>query len=101
MTDLDALIARARSATVERGAAERYVRELDRWARPARAPRRWVPWLAAGLAAAAIVVALWPRTASIAPVRIGDHVAIVADGSTAYRVARADADATEIAIEHG
>ncbi|HEX3473867.1 MAG TPA: hypothetical protein VHT91_02435 [Kofleriaceae bacterium] len=61
MTDLDRLIERARSATVDRGEAERYVRELDRWAQPTPAPRRrWVPWLAAGAAAVVVVlVVLW------------------------------------------
>jgi hypothetical protein len=105
MTELDALIDRARSATVERARAERYVRELDRWARavPVRAPRRWVPWLAAGVAAAAaMLVALWWRgDAAIAPVQIGDQVAILAAPGTAYRVVRSDAAGTEIAVERG
>src|SRR4051812_32120613 len=106
MTELDALIERARSATVDRAQAERYVRELDRWARPvpARAPRRWVPWLAAGVAAtAAVLVALWWRGAAApgTPVQIGDQVAILAAPGTAYRVVRSDAAGTEIAVERG
>lgn len=107
MTRLDGLIERARAADVNREAAERYVRELDRWARPAVRPhRRWLPWLAAGVAAAAVVVlaVLWWSSSQAAPwvpVRIGDRVAIVADPATAYRVVRADAGETAIAIERG
>lgn len=106
MTELDTLIERARSATVDRRVAERYVRELDRWARPEPPARRWVPWLAAGFAIAAAVIAVlrWPSsTPSVAdmPVRIGERVAIVAAPETAYRVVRADAEGTEIAVERG
>jgi hypothetical protein len=108
MTDLDALIERARSATVERSAAERYVRELEirERERAAPRPRRWVPWLAAGFAAAAAVVALlWLRGGAPgelgAPLPIGARVAIVAEPGTSYRVVRADADGTAIAVERG
>jgi hypothetical protein len=105
MTDLDRLIERARSANVDRGEADRYVRELDRWARsaPAAPPRRWVPWLAGGLAAAAavLVVLWWRGGAAIAPVQIGNQVAILAAPGTAYRVVRSDPAGTEIAVEHG
>jgi hypothetical protein len=108
MTDLDRLIERARSATVDRGEAERYVRELDRWARsaPTAPPRRWVPWLVAGVAAAAavLVVLWWRGDAAIAPatpVQIGNQVAVLAAPGTAYRVVRSDPAATEIAVEHG
>jgi len=106
MTDLDRLIERARAADVNRDAAERYVRELDRWVRPVVRPqRRWLAWLAAGGAAAAAVVlaVLWGASpvAVPLPVRIGDRVALVADPATAYRVVRADAGETAIAIERG
>src|SRR6185436_16421904 len=97
--NLDALIARARAATVDRAEAERYVRELERWARPA--PRRWVPWLAAGLAAAAIAIAVVRlagraevAVAAVAPVQVGDRVTIVAEPAAAYRLVRAGADDT-------
>lgn len=106
--DLDALIDRARSAAVDRGEAERCVRELDRWAgrAPEPASRRWVPWLAAGAAAAAAVLAVlwWRGDAAIdpgAPVQIGDRVAIIAAPGTGYRVVRSDAAGAEIAIDHG
>lgn len=108
MTDLDALIERARHTNVDHSEAERYVRELDRWARPApeSPPHRWGPWLAAGFAAAvvALVVMRWRGDAAIeprTPVRIGDHVAILAAPETEYRVVRSDAAGTEIAVEHG
>jgi hypothetical protein len=80
MRDLDALIARARDATVDREAAERYVRELDRGARPVTARRRWVPWLAAGLAAAAVVAFVMLRggdeAGALTPVQLGDRPAV-------------------------
>src|SRR5262249_56220205 len=68
--------------------------------------RGWVPWLAAGVAAAAaVLVALWwqgdAAIAPRAPLQIGDHVAILAAPGTAYRVVRSDAAGTEIAVEHG
>jgi hypothetical protein len=101
------VIARARAATVHRAAAERYVGELDRWARPAPQPRRWVAWLTTGGAAvvAAVVVALWiagrAPSETLTPVRIGDRVAIIAAPASVYRVVRADPGATEIAIDRG
>src|SRR5262245_51428020 len=107
MTDLDTLIERARGASVDRAEAERYVRELDRWAPPAPGPRRWVPWLLPAVAILAFVVVLLnlhqnsahPPLAPRLPVLIGDRVAIVAAPSTAYRVVRADRDSSEIAVE--
>jgi hypothetical protein len=105
MSDLDALVTRARNATVDRAAAERYVDELDRWARPAARPRRWVPWLAASalVAAAAIALVLWrgQHDEPVTAVWIGDQVAIVAAPATGYRVVRAGPDDTEIAVERG
>jgi hypothetical protein len=107
MTDLAALIERARGASVDRTEAERYVRELERWARPVPQPRRWSSWLVPAVAAAAAVavVVLWlGQSAPVAarlPIQIGDRVAIVAASGTAYRVVHADRDASEIAIERG
>lgn len=103
MTDLDALIERARGASVDRAAASRYVRELDRWAQPPVRPSRAPLWLAFGVAvaAAATVVLVWPRGAARAPLFVGDRVAVVAAPDTAYRVVQASAGETEIAVEHG
>jgi hypothetical protein len=109
MTELDTLIERARGASVDRAEAERYVRELDRWAQPVPRPRRWVPWLAPAVAVLAFVVVLLhlaqnsglPPPAQRLPVLIGDRVAIVAAPGTAYRVVRADRDSSEIAVERG
>jgi len=105
MTELDALIERARGATVARDAAERYVRELDRWARPAAPVRGWVPWLAAavaiGIAIAAVGIGRSGRVPTEAAVQIGDRVAIVPAADTAYRVVHADADDTTIAVDRG
>ncbi|MGE0868646.1 MAG: hypothetical protein AB7P03_08795 [Kofleriaceae bacterium] len=105
MSELDALIQRARDANVRRDVADGYVRELDRWAQRPAAPRRWVPWVVSGLAvAAAIAVFVMRRpdvTAIDSPIHIGDRVAIVADPNTTYRVMRADGDATTIAVDRG
>lgn len=108
MTDLDTLIERARSASVDRAEAERYVRELDRWARPVPRPQRWVPWLVPAVAVLAFVVVLlcWPGqsapvVASRLPIWIGDRVAIIAAPGTAFRVVRADRDSSEIAVDRG
>lgn len=112
MTDLDHLVERARRAEVRSDAADAYVRELERWARPARAaPLRWlVPGIAAAAVAAIAIAIVWPRAAgpnvpaaavASAPVRVGDRVAIVADPGTEYRVVAATADETRIAIERG
>ena len=102
---IDRLVECARSAEVDRAAAERYVAELDRWARPAPPARRWVPWLAGGLAAAVALLALWWRGGAAlerpAPVQIGDRVAIVAAPGAVYRVMRADPGGTEIAVDRG
>jgi hypothetical protein len=105
MTELDAVIDRVRRATVNRAAAERYVRELDRWAGHEARGRR-VPWFAAAcVVAAALAVALWPRgeapREAVAPVWLGERVALVAEPATAYRVVHADAATTEIAVERG
>lgn len=108
MTRLDHLIEQARAATVDRDAAERYVRELDRWARPAEPPvRRW-RWLVlgvgAGLAAAAVaLLVVWPGApaADLAPVRVGPQVAVVADPDSLYHVVRTSHDATVVEIERG
>jgi hypothetical protein len=108
MTRLDQMIEHARAATVDRDAAERYVRELDRWARPAVPAPLW-RWLmlgaGAGLAAAAIalVVIGWPRATDddLAPVRVGPQVAVVADADSLYHVVRTDHDATVVEIERG
>lgn len=105
MTQLDDLIARARAADVDRAAASRYVRELDRWARPMAAPRRW-PWLLLPVFAGALVLVLWragdraPSSADL-PVQIGDRVAIVAAPETQYRVLSAERDETTIAVDRG
>jgi hypothetical protein len=99
---------------VRAGPADAYVRELARWAAPA--PRRWLPWLVAGAAAAAAVAfALWPRgtqtieiavrpvhvDVAAAPIAIGERVAIVVEPGTAFRVLRADHDETRIAVDRG
>jgi hypothetical protein len=105
MTRLDAAIATARTATVDRAAAERYVRELERWAgRPA--PRRRWPWLAGGAASAVVAAAvallvLGRRAPEPRAIQVGAQVAVVAAPDTAYRVVRADRGATEIAVERG
>jgi len=105
MTDLDGLIERARSATVDRGAAERCVYELERRERVAPRPRRWLPWLAAGLAAAAAAIVLWSWREPPRPlgevVAISDRVTVVADPDTVYRVAHSGADDTTITVERG
>ena len=108
MTDLDHLVARARTAPVRRATAEAYVRELERWARPASPSRAWLPWLAGGLALAAVAVLAIvatrgpaPRPLAAAPVQVGDRVAIVAEPGTSYRVVAATESETRIAIEHG
>lgn len=106
MTDLDALIERARSATVDRAAAERHVRELERQGQAAPEPRRWLPWLAGGLAAAvaaAVVLWLWPEPPGSpgAPVAIGDRVTVIADPDTVYHPAHTGADDTTITVERG
>jgi hypothetical protein len=102
---VDRLVDRARTAVVDRAAAERCVDELERWARPQAAAPRWVPWLAAGLAAAAtIALALWWRAGALerpGPVVLGDRVAIMAAAGTVYRVIRAEAGDTELAVERG
>jgi hypothetical protein len=116
MADLDTLVDRARRATVRASAADVYVRELARWAVPA--PRRWLPWLVAGATAAAAVVAIvvWPHDTqtieiavrpvhvdapAAAPIAIGERVAIVVEPGTSFRVIRADAGETRIAVERG
>jgi hypothetical protein len=106
MIDLDALIERARSATVDRAAAERYVSELERRERAVPRPRRWVPWLAGGLAAAAAAAAalrLWPDPPHPpgAPVAISDRVTVIADPDTVYHPAHTGADDTTITVERG
>src|ERR1051325_494526 len=114
MADLDTLVERARGATVHAGPADAYVRELARWAAPA--PKRWLPWLVAGAAAAAAVTfALWPRDTqtieiavrpvhidvAAAPIAIGERVAIVVEPGTEFRVLRASDDETGILVERG
>src|ERR1044071_7023661 len=105
MTDLDALIERARSATVDRAAAERYVRELERRGRVAPRSRWWLPWLAGGLAAAAaaIVLWLWPEPSRLLGelVAISDRGTVVADPDTEYHVAHGGVDDTTITVERG
>src|SRR5215468_6068321 len=101
--DLDALIERTRSATVDRSAAERYVGELERRERAAPRSRRWLPWLAGGLATAATVVValwLWPEPPG-APEPIGDRVTIIVDPDTVYSRAHIGADDTTITVESG
>ncbi|HSR97472.1 MAG TPA: hypothetical protein VLM79_10500 [Kofleriaceae bacterium] len=119
MVDLDAVIRRARSATVRRDAAEAYVRELERstdgssdlgWSRTPDELRR-PSWLAPTLAIAAVVVVvslaagllLTPRgqPPPLAAVRIGERVAIVAEPGTVYRIVRASGDETAIEVERG
>jgi len=101
---VDHLVECARNAVVNRAVAERYVQELDRWARPGPPVRRRVPWLAAGLAPV-VVLALWwrsgPALEPTAPVQIGARVAIVSAPGTLYRVVRADEGGTEIAVDRG
>src|SRR5690349_16604975 len=108
MVDLDAVIRRARSATVRRDAAEAYVGALERSTEEPRVigrghtadPSRRRPfWLAPTLAIAGVVVAvalaasvfLTPRGDSppVAAVRVGERVAIVAEPGTVYRILRA------------
>ncbi|MGE0550309.1 MAG: hypothetical protein AB7O24_03700 [Kofleriaceae bacterium] len=107
MSNLDALIQRAREATVRHDIAEGYVRSLDQWAQRAQtsAPRRWLPWLVTAVAIAAAIVALAIRrpqaTVVATAVRLGDRVAIVADADTVYRVARAERETTTITVERG
>jgi hypothetical protein len=106
MADLDGLVQNARDVAVRADAADRYVRELERWAPPVVSRRPW--WLVgagAAVAAAAIVALVVVRRPGseqpLAPVRIGDRVAIVADVGTSYRVLDATADETRIAIDDG
>ncbi len=109
MTDLDQLVERARGLSVRADAADAYVRELDRWARAAHPRPNRLAWLVPALAAAAAIAAfvLWPRartpatTAAATPVQVGEHVAIVADPGTAYRVIAATQSETRIAVDHG
>src|ERR1043165_4916061 len=100
MVDLDAVIRRARSATVRRDAAEAYVRELERstsqkdshdaprdlgWSHASDA-FRWPRWLVPTLAiAAGVVIALSvgiilaPRSAPtpLAALRVGGRARLV------------------------
>jgi hypothetical protein len=112
MSDLDTLIERARSAAVHRADAERYVREIERRAQDSARPRRWVPWLAAGLAAAAAVAALllWGKGRDRGPGQPGEAIAlralsnrvtIVAEPDTVYRVERAGSESTKVVVERG
>lgn len=109
---LDKLVDRARETTVRRDVADAYVRELDRWARPEPQRRAWIPWFAAGLAAAtAVAIVLWVRptgpstigalATAPAPVQVGERVAIIATEGTAYRVVAASNGETRIAVDHG
>ena len=109
MTRLEDMLARARSLEVRDEAADRYVAELSRWARPAAEHRRSrVPWFAAGfgLAAAAAVILLLvlrpaEHTAGDAGLRLGERVAIIAEPNTQYRVLAADHDRTDVLVERG
>jgi hypothetical protein len=106
MVDLDAMIERARDAAVRRDIAEAHVRELERWTARS-APRRWLGWLAGAAAATAVAAALAMVVArragapDVAPIRIGDRVALVAEPGTAYRIVRAGGDDTAIEIARG
>jgi hypothetical protein len=118
MVDLDAVIRRARSATVRRDAAEAYVRELERstdesreqsWSRTPDELRR-PSWLAPTLAIAAVVVVALAAGLFLTPhsqpppraaVRIGERVAIVVEPGTVYRIVRAGGDETTIEVERG
>ena len=104
--NLDQLVDRARGLAVRTDVAETYVRDLDRWARPERTRRTWIPWLATGLATAAAIVvfALWSRAtpAMLAmPVQVGDRVTIIAEPGTSYRVVAASDAETRIAVDRG
>jgi hypothetical protein len=107
MVNLDAMIERARNAAVRRDIAEARVRELERWTARS-APRRWRGWLAAcGAAATAVAIAIAVMVArrgdspDIAPIRIGDRVALVAEPGTSYRIVRAGGDDTAIEVDRG
>lgn len=103
MLDVDALIHRARGATVRRDVAETYVRELERWTsrRPARSWRAWALAAAAAAGAAIVVLMLRGGASALTPVRIGDRVAIVVEPGTSYRILRAGPDDTTIEVDHG
>src|SRR5206468_6669398 len=101
MSELDTLLRTARDAEVSREAADAYVRELARWARPA--PRRaWLPWaIAATTAAVAAVLLIVVRPAQVRDVEsiaVGERVAIVASPGARYRVIAATPDQTRIAV---
>jgi hypothetical protein len=103
MVDLDALIQRARGATVRREVAEAYVRELERWTsrRKTRPWRAWALATAAAAAAATLVLVLRADGPELTPVRIGDRVAIVVEPGTSYRIVHASPDDTAIEVDHG
>lgn len=105
MSDLDRLVATARSADVPRSEADAYVRELDRWARAQPARSTWLPWMAGGLAVAVAIAFVILRTpvepAPATPTDIGEQVAIVATPAARYRVTEATSEATRVVVEHG
>jgi hypothetical protein len=105
MVDLDAMIRRARNAAVRRDVAEAHIRELERWTVQSE-PRRWPAWLAVAAAGAvavalAVMVVRGDGSPDIAPIRIGDRVALVAEPGTSYRIVRASGDDTAIEVERG